>query len=88
MKEPIDQDAEGKPRPKLSAKERVLATLKWREENKVNDILDTKEEAVLQIFANWPMDVHGSTKEGIPVVSHVFCSVLFKFVFFFFLAGL
>lgn len=74
LKEPVDTDAEGKPRPKLSAKERVIATLKWREENGVNNILDTKEEAVLQIFSNWPMDVHGATKEhNIPVVSKIFC---------------
>ncbi len=69
LKEPIDQDADGKPKPKLSAKERVLATLKWREENGVNTILETKEPAVLQIFANWPFDVHGATTKGdIPIV--------------------
>jgi hypothetical protein len=67
--EPDGPDAEGKHPPRPTPKERVLATLAWREQNAVNDILETKDEAVLQIFSQWPIDIHGCCKKnGMPVI--------------------
>ena len=59
VREPPEKNEAGEELPRPTAKERVLACLAWREEFGANDILDTTEEAVLNLHKEWPLQFHG-----------------------------
>lgn len=67
--EPLEKDAAtGLEIAHPDARQRVLSCLKWRHEFGANDILHTKEPAILQMHREWPLHMHGVDQRGVPVV--------------------